>query len=345
LPSSRSLVTPVAATADAGPTFLRSLGGPNHAQIYPSGFDFAPDGTIVVADTGNDQVEKFSVTPNSYTELWRVGSTGTGIGQFSDPRDIGIDHLGNIFVADARNSRIVKLDPNGEWITSFVGSPGNTVSFPLGLSVHQTAGGEFLFVADSAHNKIRVFDLNGTLLKTFVSNGVCTFSGPRDVDADPAGNVYIQCADTNQTFPNAPITFNGTAADNVGVAFVRIAIKNRTTGLWWHAGGTWGTYQLQVCSLGNPGSMSTTWSYVWTPPGPGQYSVLAESQDAAGNRAVPKPTIRFIVNQIHREHLRHRLSDQRCVLRGPPLAETSQRARRIEMPNSFGLTRQDAEDR
>jgi DNA-binding beta-propeller fold protein YncE len=182
---------PLAATADSGPTLLRTLGGPNHAQIYPSGFAFAPDGTVVVADTGNDQIEKFSVTSNSYTEIWRIGDTGSGINHFNDPRDIGIDHLGNIYVADARNSRVVKLDPNGNWITSFTGPTGNNLSSELGLTVHQTAGGEFLYVADSGHNKIRVFDLSGNLLKTFVSNGVCTFNRPRDVDADAAGNVYI----------------------------------------------------------------------------------------------------------------------------------------------------------
>jgi hypothetical protein len=79
------------------------------------------------------------------------------------------------------------------------------------------------------------------------------------------------------------------------VTFVRVAIKNRTTNLWWHSDGTWGNYQLQVTALGSPGATSTTWSLTWTPPGPGSYSLLAEAQDAAGNKTVPKPTNRFTV--------------------------------------------------
>jgi hypothetical protein len=107
--------------------------------------------------------------------------------------------------------------------------------------------------------------------------------------------VAISVPTPGQTLPNAPITFSGSAADNVGVTFVRVAIKNRTTGLWWHSDGTWGNYQLQVCALGSPGATATTWSFGWTPPGSGLYSVLAESQDAAGNKATPKPTNQFTV--------------------------------------------------
>ena len=33
-----------------------TLGGPLHAEMYPSGLDTAPDGTVVVADTGNNRV-------------------------------------------------------------------------------------------------------------------------------------------------------------------------------------------------------------------------------------------------------------------------------------------------
>jgi sugar lactone lactonase YvrE len=108
--------------------------------------------------------------------------------------------------------------------------------------------------------------------------------------------VSIVAPTRNQVFPVAPITFSGTATDDVGVTAVQVAIHNLTTNQWWHANGTWGTYQLQSASLAAPGTPSTGWSYVWTPLGTGSYAVLAQAKDAAGNITTPKPTVPFSVS-------------------------------------------------
>ena len=44
------------------PTFAAQIGGgtTGHATMYPSGLDVGPDGTIYVADTGNDQVAAYN---------------------------------------------------------------------------------------------------------------------------------------------------------------------------------------------------------------------------------------------------------------------------------------------
>src|SRR4051812_5981545 len=34
-------------------SYAGTIGGPGHAQMYPSGFDVGPDGTVYAADTGN----------------------------------------------------------------------------------------------------------------------------------------------------------------------------------------------------------------------------------------------------------------------------------------------------
>ena len=39
----------------------------------------------------------------------------------------------------------------------------------------------------------------------------------------------------NQSLPLGPITFGGTATDNVGLADVQVGIQNRTTLRWWKA--------------------------------------------------------------------------------------------------------------
>lgn len=182
-----SLLSPVAARADSGvpAAFLRTLGGPGHAAMYPSGLEIGSDGSVVVADTGNSQVKKYAA--DGATLLWAIGSDGAGVGQFNDPRDIGIDSAGNIFVADTANARIVKLSSAGVWLTSFTGPVGDKIGSPIGLSV----SADKLYVADAGKKKVRVFNTSGTQTSSFGQVAGCTFSPIRDVDADAAGNVYI----------------------------------------------------------------------------------------------------------------------------------------------------------
>ena len=177
------------ATGDTGnpPDFLRKLGGPLHAEMYPSGMEVAPDGTIVIADTGNDQVAKYT---RRGRELWRIGSPGSGRNRFSDPRDIGIDARGRIYVADADNGRIVKLSPQGRWLKAFEGPAGAPLGIPIGVTVRDNV----VYVTDSASSRrIRLFTRGGRQFRAFTDpgSGTCDLSAPRDVDADPQGNIYI----------------------------------------------------------------------------------------------------------------------------------------------------------
>jgi DNA-binding beta-propeller fold protein YncE len=187
------LVSPPFAVADSGdvPTFLRTLGGPLHASVYPGGVEVAPDGGIVAADTGNDVVTKYH--PDG-TLAWRVGQSGVGVGRFQEPRDVGVDAAGNAYVADATNRRIVKLGPGGGWIGSWTGPSGEPMGVPIGITV---TNGK-VYVADSSQNSIRVFDTAGNQLLRFGSNGACNLTGARDADADAAGNIYVAAYAANQ---------------------------------------------------------------------------------------------------------------------------------------------------
>ncbi len=178
-------VTP-AAQADTGtpPGLLGVLGGPSHAQMYPSGLEVAANGDLVVADTGNNQVVRFSA---SGQELWRVGGYGTGVGKFNNPRDVALDSAGNAFVADTASNRMVKLSASGAWLSTFNGTPAEKMGTPMGVSVTN----DVVYVADAGSKKVRVFDTNGTQIRNFGASGTCVLSALRDVDADASGNVYI----------------------------------------------------------------------------------------------------------------------------------------------------------
>jgi glucose/arabinose dehydrogenase len=164
--------------------FQGTIGGPGHAQMYPSGMEIAPDGAIVVADTGNHQVAKFD--PGG-TQLWRVGGFGSGDGRFDHPRDVAVDAQGNVFVADTGNTRVVELSPSGAWLTSWRGPSNDRMGTPMGLSISN----DTLYLADAGHQKVRVFSLAGAQQRVMSTNGSCVFSQVRDADADAAGNVYV----------------------------------------------------------------------------------------------------------------------------------------------------------
>ncbi len=76
----------------------------------PTGMCVDGNGNILVADTGNGRVEKFSPIG---TFLSIIGAKGSGRGQLADPNGIAIDRSGNIYVAQiGSNSRVQKLGPD-----------------------------------------------------------------------------------------------------------------------------------------------------------------------------------------------------------------------------------------
>ena len=144
----------------------------------PTGMAVDPSGNILVADTGNGRIEKFS--PN--------GTFVTSIGQFEAPNGIAIDHTGNIYVAEIGSKhRVQKLGPDGtfiaEWAPGFYGPRRITIG-----------PDESVYVVDSGHNRIVKFSPDGQVLASWGSEGSGDgqFKGFSSVAADPINNkVYV----------------------------------------------------------------------------------------------------------------------------------------------------------
>jgi DNA-binding beta-propeller fold protein YncE len=187
-------LVPGPAVADTGttPALLRTLGGPSHAQMYPSGLEVAPNGDLVVANTGDNAVQRYT---SAGAQIWRIGSHGAGVGEFFNPRDVAVDSRGRVYVADTRNSRIVRLKANGRWDITFAGPSNDRISWPMGITISD----DIVYVADAGKNKARAFTLDGqpvngvgtTGTGIWTSTGNCQFPDLRDVDADGRGNIYV----------------------------------------------------------------------------------------------------------------------------------------------------------
>jgi len=96
----------------------------------PRGLAMLPDGSYVIADTGNHQVKIFSRFPNALLERWGSGNPGSALGEFSSPWKVVADGCGLISIADRGNGRIQRIRRGGSFETPIAG-----LKDPTGLAL------------------------------------------------------------------------------------------------------------------------------------------------------------------------------------------------------------------
>ena len=185
---------------------------------HPQGLAFDRDGNLVVADTFNNMIRR--VTPAG--EVTTVAGTSAAYGfgtrngsgpavQFEHPSAVAVNAAGEIFVADANNAAIRKIDTAGTVSTAYgvAGAFGTSdgdatgVRFRRPLALDFDADGN-LYVADPDAATVRLIAPDGT---SFTAAGfgdasgaidgagpVARLRGPGGVAVAPDGALYI--ADT-----------------------------------------------------------------------------------------------------------------------------------------------------
>lgn len=179
--------------ADA-PQYLRTIGGPGHAEIYPSGLDVDGGGNLYVADTGDDEVQAYSPAG---APLWTTGSRGPKApGRFANPRDVAV-HDGRVYVADTGYRRVQVLDATDGSVVTVWSHVFGTI---LGVSSGVDGSGQpVILIPDVSTNAttgstVKVFTPSGTLLRTIGTGpgaGNGQLNEPRDAATDSDGNVYV----------------------------------------------------------------------------------------------------------------------------------------------------------
>lgn len=153
----------------------------------PTGIAVDGNGNVLVADTNNGRIEKFSATG---AFLGILGTKGTGHGQLRNPSGIAVDRMGNIYVADAFNHWVQKLAPEGTFIAEWKG-PEPGFYGPRRIAIGPD---DSIHVVDQGHNRIAKFSSNGEVLATWGSKGTGDgqFDDPTSVAVDAATNkVYV----------------------------------------------------------------------------------------------------------------------------------------------------------
>ena len=224
------IITTVAGTGDAG--FGGDAGPAISAQLWiPTGVAVDAASNLFIADAANNRVRRVATGTGTITTVAGTGDFGfLGDGgsatsaQLWIPTGVAVDASGNLFIADAANSRIRKVAAASGIITTVAGSSGGSLDdgspatsaqlqTPTGVAV-DAAGN--LFIADADDNRIRQVTAATGIITTAAGTGGPGFSGdggpatsvqlstPTGVAIDAAGNLFIADADDHRIRQVAP---------------------------------------------------------------------------------------------------------------------------------------------
>lgn len=157
----------------------------------PCGIAVLDDGTLVVADSGNNCIRRVDMRSRTVVTLAGCGVVGYVDGQgfqarFNHPQGITLDGSGTIFVSDLDNHRIRRLSLTGEVTTvveSIEGSHQDDMGlrarsyqffYPQGITINHQ--GHIIFT-DSTNNSIRMIEMGLKPRKTFKAPKAPTLAG------------------------------------------------------------------------------------------------------------------------------------------------------------------------
>jgi tripartite motif-containing protein 71 len=125
----------------------------------------------------------------------RAGISGSGSGQFHEPKGVALDSSGDVWIADYGNNRIEEFNASGEYQQKFGKEGSGEAQFkdPAGIAF---SGGS-IYVSEYGNNRVQKLSTAGKYEGQFGKGGSGNgeFNEPRGIAADPkTGNLYV--ADT-----------------------------------------------------------------------------------------------------------------------------------------------------
>jgi streptogramin lyase len=204
-------------------------GGPAiDAQINnPFGVIRGPDGAIWFCEYTGQRVRRIAAdgTIETIAGTGEKGYTGDGgpalNATFNLPHEIRFDQSGDLFVVDMANHAIRKIDMKTKIISTLAGNgqpgyagdggPPSSAQFNMPHSIQFSPQGD-LYICDIKNHVVRKIDMKTNVISTFAGTGKAgdtkdgaslssnPLRGPRSIDFDSQGHMYLATREGNQVF-------------------------------------------------------------------------------------------------------------------------------------------------
>lgn len=220
------IVEPVAGTGARG---FSGDGGPAHGAKLdnPFGVVRGPDGALWFCEYTGQRIRR--IGPDGViTTIAGTGGKGFGgdggparLATFNLPHEIRFDRAGDLHVVDMANHAVRRIDSRTGVITTIAGDgqpgysgdggPARAARFRQPHSIQFDRVGN-LFICDIGNHVIRRIDARTGIISTFAGTGRpgdtpdgapiagTPLRGPRSIDFDRAGNLWLATREGNQVF-------------------------------------------------------------------------------------------------------------------------------------------------
>ena len=196
----------------------------------PYGLTIGPDGALYICEIDRHVISRLDLKTRTLTIVAGTpgasGYSGDGgpatAAKLFEPYEIRFDKAGNMFFAEMKNNLIRRVDKatgtistvagTGEAGFSGDGGPAVKARFRQPHSIQFDPQGR-LVVCDIMNQRVRRVDLRTGLIETIAGNGEkkptpegalfskeTPLNGPRAIDFDPRGNLYLALREGNQIF-------------------------------------------------------------------------------------------------------------------------------------------------